>query len=108
MYQEINSDIVQMYDESYYYFIRPRTFYSMGSGTPVICEKHEEIKRFFSDGDNIILWDGDNILEKINYYLNNKNKLMELGLAGMETVRSFHTTEYRIKNIIIPALLGEL
>jgi spore maturation protein CgeB len=108
MYQDFNNNIIQPYNLNYYYFIRPRTFYSMGSGVPVISEKHPEIERFFSDGENIILWEKDDLFDKINYYLNHQDKLEKIGASGLETVRTFHTLDKRMNEVIMPALLGSL
>jgi spore maturation protein CgeB len=108
LYSDMNDDVVQTYHEEYYYFIRPRTFYSMASGVPVVSEKHSQIERFFKDGENIILWESDNIVEKIDYYLNHIDKLNEIGAAGLETVQTLHTVNRRMTDVIIPALSGDL
>ena len=54
----------------------------------------------FTDGDNVIFYDTpDEFKEKIDFYLNNLDKLIEIGQNGYEHSLKYHTTEKRIDYI---------
>lgn len=54
----------------------------------------------FEDGKNIILYNNKSeFLEKTKYYLNNLDKLIEIGENGYQHTLKYHTTEKRIDYI---------
>lgn len=105
-YNKLNESEVIDYDQSYQYAIRPRIYTMIGSGSPVIIERHIQLQRFFEDGKHLIMWSNyEELNDKISFYDQNKSLYKKLSEDAIEHVSKYHTTANRIREIIIPALL---
>ena len=57
----------------------------------------------FKDGVNVIIYDKKNpneLIEKINYYLNNRDELKRIAKNGFDNLLKYHTSEVRAKEFI--------
>jgi spore maturation protein CgeB len=76
-----------------------RLFETTGVGTAIITENSKNIYEIF-DKDNVIVYkDEEDLKNKIYYYRNNLNELIEIGKKGQEHTIKFHTAKIRVKEI---------
>ena len=57
----------------------------------------------FKDKENVVIYDKDNpndLIDKINYYLNNRDDLKRIAKSGFENLLKYHTSEARAKEFI--------
>ena len=57
----------------------------------------------FKDKENVVIYDKDNpndLIDKINYYLNNRDHLKRIAKNGFENLLKYHTSEVRAKEFI--------
>lgn len=55
----------------------------------------------FIDGENIVYYSTiEEFNEKINYYLNNKEKAIQIGKNGREYLKKYHTSKMRVQYIL--------
>lgn len=65
------------------FFIRARTYLTIGSGACYMVERHPEIARQFDDRREIALWDDyDELCDQIGYYLMHDDERRAIGRAG--------------------------
>lgn len=101
------NNVIEPYDEKCKYVIRPRVFAMMGTGRPVLIEKHKEIERFFKHNENVILWESRNdLIEKLNYFFKSKIELFGIGQNGLKEVKLNHTVCKRLDDLILPKILN--
>lgn len=78
-----------------------RTFEIPASGTCLITEANEEINSFFTDEECLKYIDLDDLLKKINFFLNNPKKLESVILAGSQRVRrDMRDYQHQMKHLI--------
>lgn len=65
-----------------------RTFEIPACGTALLTEKNSELASFYNDDEVIFYDDADDLVEKIEYYLNNSDELEELINKGKQKVDS--------------------
>ncbi|WP_332732983.1 CgeB family protein [Flavihumibacter sp.] len=79
-----------------------RTFEIPACGTALITEDNKEIRQFYGEDEVLYFHDHDDLVEKIQYYLNNINQLQILTQKGTEKMR---TGKYDypsiLKNILV-------
>ena len=78
-----------------------RRIESVMNETAIIGQKWEIIApNDFTDGENIINWETiEEFEEKVNYYFNNLDKVIEIGKNSYKHALKYHTTEKRLKYI---------
>jgi len=57
----------------------------------------------FKDGVNVVIYDKKNpndLIEKINYYLNNRDELKRIAKNGFNNLLNYHTSEARAKEFL--------
>ena len=57
----------------------------------------------FKDGVDVVVYDKENLndlIEKIKYYLNNKEELKRIAKKGFENLLKYHTSEVRAREFI--------
>ena len=57
----------------------------------------------FKDKENVVIYDKENpndLIDKINYYLNNRGDLKRIAKNGFENLLKYHTSEVRAKEFI--------
>ncbi len=74
-----------------------RTFEIPACGTALLTERNKETTSFFNDNEAIFYDNETDLLEKINYYLNNEKKLELITLNGYEKV---HQAGYDYESIL--------
>ena len=105
-YNSLNDSEEKDYDDSYQYAIRPRIYTMIGAGSPVIIERHSQLQRFFEDSKHLIMWsDYDELKDKVDYYDHNPSAYKQIVQDSMMYVTKYHTTDNRIREIILPELL---
>lgn len=74
----------------------------MSKGTCCFAQKNEIlIPNNFTDGENIVFYSSiKEFNEKIQYYLNNKDKVLEIGKKGQEHLKKYHTSKKRVEYIL--------
>lgn len=106
-YDGLNPSEISDYNVYYPYAIRPRIYTMMGTGSPVIVERHDQLKRFFEDEKHLIMWSNfDELKEKLTYYDRNEREYQNISKRAHSFVNEFHTIDNRIKEIIIPYLIN--
>jgi spore maturation protein CgeB len=106
-YNDLNQGDVSDYDVNDKYAIRPRIYTMMGTGLPVIIERHEQLNRFFEDEKHLIMWSGyEELNDKIAYYDRNETKYRAIAQNACKFIQEFHTIDNRIKEIIMPHLIN--
>jgi len=106
-YNDLNQGDVSDYDINDQYAIRPRVYTMMGTGSPVIIERHDQLKRFFGDEKHLIMWSDYNELnDKLAYYDRNETQYRAIANNARKFVQEFHAIDNRIEEIIIPNLIN--
>ena len=57
----------------------------------------------FKDGIDVVIYDKENLndlVDKIEYYLNNKKELKRIAKKGFENLLKYHTSEVRAKEFL--------
>jgi len=87
--------------------INPRIFEVMGAGTLVITHRvvNNGFEELFKENEHLVVFDDfGEMIEKINYYLKNKEERERIARNGFEYVRNNHT--YRERLIKIFKIMG--
>jgi hypothetical protein len=78
-----------------------RIFEGMGCGALVLTDYTPEQELLFQDRTHYVLYrSGKELLEYMEYYLNNPKEAQRIARAGQEYVRQSHTYEHRAKQIV--------
>ena len=88
-----------MYDDEF--FIRQRTYLTMGAGACYFVERHGEIEKKFVDGEEIVLWDNyQDLVDKVKYML--RNNAERDSIASKAAVKSLteHATSVRVDQLV--------
>ena len=87
--------------------MNPRIFEAMGAGALVITHRivNNGFEELFKENEHLVVFDDfDEMIEKINYYLENKEERERIARNGFEYVKSYHT--YRERLIKIFEIIG--
>lgn len=77
-----------------------RLFEIAGCGGFQICDRKEEIRNYFVEDKEIVLFDDiKELKEKIKYYLNNQDKAFEIAKAAKARAYKDHTYEIRLNEV---------
>lgn len=96
VYQKADIIIDQILCGSYGLF----SIEAMAMGKPVICWISEHIKETYPEELPIISANPDNIKEKIEYMINNRDMLNEIGQAGRKYVEKYHDMNVISKELL--------
>ena len=78
-----------------------RTFETLGCKTFLLTNETENLNKLFNIGEHLITYNSkDDLLEKVNYYLNNDNEREQIAENGYKWVLKNHTYDNRAKEII--------
>lgn len=78
-----------------------RAFDIMGSGGFMASNYKEDLKKFFSDGKDMVIYrDFKDLKDIVEYYLHHDKERIDIALSGYEKVKKHHNYECRIKEII--------
>ncbi len=82
------------------FVMRPRTFWSMGTGVPFAVENYSEIRRFFEPGKEIILWENPaDVVDQIIQLGRNPGELQAMGDRGWKKIRRLHSARLRVSQL---------
>ena len=91
--------VLNIHDPSVPYGGNMRLFEIPSAKSLQIADKHP--KDWFMDGDEIILFkDNEDLLKKINYYLNNNQERIRISNNGYKRVVKEHRYEHRAKKLL--------
>ena len=83
------------------FFIRARTYLTIGSGACYMVERHPEIARQFDDRREIVLWDDyDELCAQIDYYLKHDDERRAIGRAGQQAARECCAIDISMRNML--------
>lgn len=95
---KININYTRVYVES---GLPMRIFDVLGSKGFLVSNYKEEIPMYFSDGQDLVIYrDTKDLIEIINYYLNNDKERKNIILNGYEKVKKYHNFENRLEKIM--------
>lgn len=78
--------------------INYRTFETLGCGTMLVTNRVPNIEKLFIDGEHLALYNTiEEMIEKIDYYLNNQDEMVRISKKGYDHVKKFHTYFERAK-----------
>lgn len=78
-----------------------RIFDIMGCGGFLISNYQPELLDYFIPGEDIVLYDSiPDLLEKINYYLNNEEERLAIAHNGYEKIKKYHTYDIRLESML--------
>tara|TARA_R110002020_G_scaffold46298_4_gene131811 strand:+ start:338 stop:1198 length:861 start_codon:yes stop_codon:yes gene_type:complete len=78
-----------------------RTFETLGCNTLLFTNYTPDLEKLFNTEKDMVLYkDGNDLLEKLTYYLNNPVEKNKISNSGFETVTSKHTFVNRAKELI--------
>lgn len=100
-YRPHYSNVKVPYDRARDGFVmRPRTFWSMGAGAPFLVEDYPEIRRFFRDGEDVMLWKKPaDAVEQLLALRRDPGKLARIGATGQAKVRRLHSARVRVRQL---------
>jgi len=78
-----------------------RVFDILGAGGFLISNYQEDFLDFFTPGEDIVFFDGQNdLLDKIDYFLTHENERKEIARNAYEKIKSSHTYLCRAKQML--------
>lgn len=78
-----------------------RVFEAMATGSLLLTDKtNGNGQEMFFDGVDYVLYDDDNILEKIEYYLRHDDEREKIASKGRETILNAHTYLHRVEELL--------
>lgn len=81
--------------------INYRTFETLGTKTFLLTNYTENLEKLFKIGKHLITYDSkEDLLNKINYYLNNEKERKKIEEEGYSHVIQFHTYDVRAKQFL--------
>ena len=86
-----------------------RDFEVLGCGRPMIRDYSAEVSEIFSDGEHLVMFrDEEDLLEKIDELIRNKEKRERIALKGRQEALEKHTLDHRVGRILeIAGLLDD-
>lgn len=99
--KEINRAKIFFTDDSAYGFPVVKYFEVAACKSLLLATGSPELRDLgFVDQDTFVEINGDNYLEKAEYYLKNKSERKKIAKRGYKMVRARHTTEIRVREFI--------
>jgi spore maturation protein CgeB len=81
--------------------ITARSFHIPGSGGFMLHERNEEILAIFQEDKHIACYESDEeLVDKVNYFLNNNQERERIRISGYEYVNQYHTQSNRAQFVI--------
>ena len=81
--------------------INMRVFEALGTGRLLVTERVEYLDELFTDKEHLVTYSDDfDLIEKLEYYLNNSVERENIAKSGYLEVRKKHTYQNRAKFII--------
>jgi len=87
------------YDDQF--FIRQRTYLTLGAGACYLVERHPEIQRKFTDGEEVVLWgEFRELVEKARRLLGNSALRRRIGQKAHARALAEHSTPVRAQQLV--------
>jgi len=81
--------------------INYRTFETLGCNTLLLTNYTENLEKLFNIGDDLVVYESvDDLLNKINFYLENDKERLRISNNGYNNVKTNHTYYHRTKTLI--------
>lgn len=81
--------------------MNPRTFEILGAGGFQLVDYKKKIEEFFTIGQEIVCYENENdLLNKIEYYLENDSERKRIAQRGHDLVKKKHTYKHRAETIL--------
>ena len=78
----------------------------MACGAFVLCDRQRDVLALFRNGEHLACFsDGDDLAEKVRYYLEHPGERQAIARKGREEVLSHHTYAHRLRDLL--AVAGE-
>ena len=78
-----------------------RCFDIMGCGGFLITNYQEDLFQFFEPNKDFVYYESrEDLIEKIDYYLEHEEERKSIARSGHDKVVAFHSYEHRLKEII--------
>ncbi|MFA6989855.1 MAG: glycosyltransferase [Candidatus Gastranaerophilaceae bacterium] len=84
-----------------------RVFEVMSTGSFLLTDKAVGLEEMFVDKEDMVIYEDDNILKKIKYYLDNEEEREQIAKRGQQLVLNAHTYEHRCNELIKVCLEGK-
>jgi len=82
------------------YQASPRVFEAMACGAFVLTDRQKDVLALFEDERHLATFsDGNDLVKKINYYLNHDNVREKIAAAGRQEVLANHTYVHRLRTL---------
>jgi len=83
------------------YQASPRVFEAMACGAFVLTDRQKDVLSLFEDGLHLATFsDGDDLVNKINYYLIQDDVRKKIAAAGRQEVLAKHTYVHRVRTLL--------
>lgn len=78
-----------------------RTFEVLGCGAFQLVDNQKDIVSMFKDGEDLVMYkDGNDLKQKVGYYLKNKNERKRIALNGYDKVHRLYTYKDSLKKMM--------
>ncbi len=72
-----------------------------GCGVPVITRRRDEVNFCFKEDSEVLMYDShDELIDKVQFYLKNKDLLHTIGLKAYDRCLKEHDIKFRVDEII--------
>jgi glycosyltransferase involved in cell wall biosynthesis len=85
-----------------------RVFEVMSTGSFLLTDRAVGLEEMFVDGEDLAIYEDENILEKVKYYLENEEERERIAKRGHQIVLKAHTYEHRCNELIKVCLEGQI
>ena len=84
--------------------IKARAFEVPGAGGFLVTEAAEGIERYYTPGEEIVVFEGvEDLVEKVQYFLNHRDERDRIALEGHRRTEREHTYETRFRQLLTTA-----
>jgi len=82
-------------------YISNRIYNTMGTNTPIISWNGDELKKLFTDDQNIIFFENKRMMyDKLNFYFENLIELDRIAINAKKLILEKHTWDKRVQQVI--------
>jgi len=88
-------------NENMFPSVNLRLFEAMGCGAALLTEENDAgLDRLFVDGEHLITYNPDNLLQKVEHYLTNETRRESVAARGCKSVHEHHTMTARAGQLL--------
>lgn len=99
---EVFSQSKIVFNESINNDLNMRVFEALCSGSLLVtdCAPGSGLEDFFQDKEHLVIFNEDNLMERIGYYLEHPEERLKIARQGLEEVLARHTYDHRAKFLL--------